>query len=147
MQGHSRFLFFFPPPAGALAGGGSCGVGAFGGAFGVASCEAGGGVAEERIPCNATGVSGGMLSVLRGTAFDEKTVFKCAEVARIAFSKSMLFCCFFGAPNGVVTLFFGGSDVPRSPIAENSSSRLRFLFVSSDIVGSMIGHTNPVRGV
>jgi hypothetical protein len=54
-----------------------------------------------------------MLSV-SGNALDVKAIFECAEVVRMAFSKSMLFCCLFEEFDGALILPFGGSDVGAS---------------------------------
>ena len=72
---HSRFRFFFPPPAGAFAAG-SCGVGALA-TFGVSlRVAAGTGVVEERKPEPTRAVSVGALSVPVSNARDENDVFE-----------------------------------------------------------------------
>jgi len=140
-----RFLFFLPPPAGALAG--SSGVGALCMIFGVVPWdELGPGVAEER-RCVA-GVSAGAFSALIAKALEARDIFECAAVARMAFRRSMLFCCRFGAPGELGTFRFNEAieDIPSSGFMA-SSAAVRFFVVSAEREGSVIGHTKPVLGV
>lgn len=68
-------------------------MGAVWAAFGVATRdESGAGVVDRR--CWGAGVSDGGFSALGA---EGKGRFKCAAVVRMAFRRSMLFCCRLGA--------------------------------------------------
>lgn len=104
---------------------------------------------EERALA-VSGVSGGTLSVTGVKRLEAKAMLECAAVARIALSRSILFCCLLGPSDPLVRLRFamGGSDSSRwLGAAGSSSSALRFLLAFSEMEGSTIGQTNPVRGV
>lgn len=126
---------------------GSCGVGALCMILGVILWdELGPGVTEERV-CVA-GVSAGTFSALVAEALEASDIFECAAVARMAFRRSMLFCCRFGAPGVLGTLRFNEAieDIPSSGFVD-SSPAVRFFVVSAGSEGSVIGHTKPVLGV
>jgi len=144
------FFFFFPPPLKALADTGSCEAEANGplGNFEVGvACEAGAGVVEERPALADIGVSGTLLSeAVVGSVNDW---LACIAVVRMAFIKSMVFCLFFPPVEVSCIFFFAGisvNNVSDDCVAGGSSSDSRFL-PSSAVAASLIGHTNPVRGV
>lgn len=102
----------------------------------IVSGGAGAGVAEERIGAGA-GVSVVVLSTCAAEVV-VKDIFECKAVARIAFIRSMLFCCFLGSSVGL-----------SCEMMEEASpaSVSRFLETSPADDESAIGQTKPVRGV
>jgi len=113
--------------------------------FGVETLETvGAGVTEVRL-VDGAGASGGTLSVARANALVESATLECAAVARIAFMRSILFCCRFEVPEVVACTFVVDSAEMSCVVREVIPSCL--LLLSSDIEGSTIGQTKPVRGV
>jgi hypothetical protein len=104
--------------------------------------EGGAGVVDKR--CWGAGVSDGGFSMAGAEA---RGRLKCAAVVRIAFRRSMLFCCRFGVSDEVGPCRFEEMEEASSSAMALSSSGLGFLMLSSCIEGSVIGHTKPVRGV
>lgn len=103
----------------------------------------GAGVKEDRR--FAAGVSDVVLSAPGAKALETRDIFECAAVARMAFKRSALFCWRFGASEELRTLRFNEEIAASSALV--SSSDVLFRAFSSCTDGSMIGHTNPVRGV
>jgi hypothetical protein len=140
------FLFFLPAPAGPFAG--SCGAGAVCGTFGVGTLDEGGaGVVDMRCCWGAGASDEGIFSA---PGAEGGGLFICAAVVRMAFRRSILFCCRLGASDGVgavVGRFEETEDVSSSSAMEMSSSGFRLLVPSSCMEESVIGHTKPVRGV
>lgn len=113
-------------------------------ALGAAPVGAGPGVAG--IPVVTTGVSERTVSAFCVNILDESARFECRAVARMAFIRRAVFCCLFGVPEESVA--FGFSSGPsRDARTEGASSVLCFLLDSSEMDESMMGQTNPVRGV
>jgi len=108
------------------------------GTFGAGSWEVGAGVGEDRLVVVAE-VSATKLSVVCKNE-DEKDILEWAAVVRMAFINSQLFCCLFGAS------LLGTSEVVSVSVRLNSPSTA-CLFVGSSMDGSVMGQTNPVRGV
>lgn len=130
-----RFFFFFPPPAGPLLAS-SVPVDPFaagsGGAWGA-------GVTEDRIVV-VTGVSAITTSIPWAEKFVVNVIFEWAAVVFIACRSSILFCCLFG-----ISDCFASCGISAS--SSSMESDCRFLLVSKTAEGSVIGQTNPVRGV
>lgn len=93
-------------------------------------------MAEARI-----GAAAGVSVVAFSTCAAEvvvKDIFECKAVARIALTKSMLFCCFLGSSVGLACEM----TEEASPVSVS-----RFLEPSSAVDESTIGQTKPERGV
>lgn len=102
----------------------------------------GAGVTDKRIFALLAGVASAKISALLGNALGVKDTLECAAVARIALTKRILFFCLFGASDRL------GRELEEVPsICGVATSASSFFLLSSDIAGSVIGHTNPVRGV
>jgi len=105
------------------------------GAFGTGSWDVGAGVGEDRIVVVAeVSAAATKLSVV---CTNEKDVLEWAAVVRMAFISNQLFCCFFGASLRLSL---------ELSVRLNSSSTA-CLLVGSSMDGSVMGQTNPVRGV
>lgn len=132
-----RFFFFFPAPGTPLTGSGG------GPLAGVESFEAAGaGVLDSRIFVLLAGVASAKISALLGKELGVKDILECAAVARMALTKRILFFCLFGASDRL-----GRALVVAPSICGVAGSASSFFLLTSDMPGSVIGHTNPVRGV
>jgi len=89
------------------------------------------------------GVSGTVVSMFWDDKV-EKDILEWAAVVLMAFISNILFCCLLGTS---VRFSWGmsGSAMGSAPL--DSASDAPFLCESSNMDGSVTGHTKPVRGV
>lgn len=110
------------------------------------TCDAGAGVVEERATLAERGVSGTLDS--DGAVGKVNDWLAWMAVVRIAFISNILFCLFFAPPGVTRTFFFAGISVNNASeacVVACSPSASRFF--SSAVAASLMGQTNPVRGV
>lgn len=82
-----------------------------------------------------------------------KALFACKAVVRMAFKRSIVFCFLLPPPLAAAELAAGFEEASGRLCAASGSSvgvslsSPRFLVPSAVAVASLIGQTNPVRGV